>query len=453
VIAHQDTSTRPYWTGGLTLVDLSDPDAPEVVREIVLPRQFSDVQLTDGHLSFVTTWSATVPGWDDLIESLDRTDLTDRDGIAELFGPYARHLVHVAPAGTWRPQLLVDGEPLDVPCTRLFHPPEVERQGSWTVLTEIDLTDPALTPVPSAFLAGASLHRASPDHAWLVEASHPNALRPWRDPVSTRVQSLVRDEDGALGPGVTVRLSGAVLNHFSASAMGDTLRVATSAGSDGVNQVAVLQPGPREVRVIGEVSLDGPGQSLYAAHFSTDTAWLTAVEDQQERLWRVDLTTPTRPTRDGVVTVPREVGDDVYTKSWLSPLGADRMLAIGGARLGGDEGRQPVLELYDLADPERPARLEQIALGGIYAGFMKQDLTPIGEGHHAALLTKWDGQREFMLLRVDGDELHALERTPLGEVGFTRAFDTGEYVLIVTDHGVNVRARADPTELRGRTLY
>jgi Beta propeller domain len=130
---------------------------------------------------------------------------------------------------------------------------------------------------------------------------------------------------------------------------------------------------------VGQVGNLGRGERIYAVRFLGDVGYVVTFR-QVDPLYTIDLSDPGRPRVVGELKIP---GYSAY----LHPVGEGLLLGVGQDAT--DEGRRlgAQVSLFDVSDPARPERLDQIPLG--------QGSTQAEFDHHAFL---WWAPRNLAVL-------------------------------------------------------
>ena len=173
----------------------------------------------------------------------------------------------------------------------------------------------------------------------------------------------IRIEGAAMEAVASGEVAGSLLNQFSLDEYAGFLRVATTSlesGSEGfvqTNNVYVLDEG---MRTVGSLVGLAPRESIYAARFLGDRAYLVTFE-KIDPLFVIDLSVPTDPRVLGYLEMPG------YS-DYLHPFDATRLLGVGKDATPDATGNfswyQGVkLSLFDVGDVARPAELDRFGIG------------------------------------------------------------------------------------------
>lgn len=366
----------------ITLLDVSDRGAPQIVREIDAEGWLADARMVDGQVYAVLNSYTDIPdaawslAWDDTLglPVMDGTETdAERLAMAETARGVLRPLVADVIAGMdldeltprWRDQVL--GEP-DAPiepmmaCTDLYRPAETSRL-SVLDLVHLDLDAPLETAPLSATGVMAD--------GWVVYASTSNlyvgqtswwSWWGWEDlELNTQIHKFeLGDQARYVASG---EVPGWLADQFSMSEYDGYLRVATTdvdwwwgttEDMDAGSRVSVLAQVDDRLETVGEVSGIAPGEWIYASRMMGDKGYLVTYE-QVDPLFTLDLSVPTAPRVMGELTLP---GYSAY----LHPMDEDHLLAVGMA--GEDDGTITGLavNVFDVSDLEAPKLAWQYTL-------------------------------------------------------------------------------------------
>jgi uncharacterized secreted protein with C-terminal beta-propeller domain len=139
----------------------------------------------------------------------------------------------------------------------------------------------------------------------------------------------------------------------------------------------------------------GKGERVYAVRFIGDKGYVVTFR-QVDPLYTLDLSTPSRPAVLGELKIQ---GYSAY----LHPLGDDLLLGVGQDATAEGRTLGTQLSLFDVADPRRPVRLRQHALGSSWSE---------AEWDHHAFL--WWGPSRLAVLPVMANA----DKPFAGAVGF-----------------------------------
>ncbi|MDX6646013.1 MAG: hypothetical protein QOK40_1740 [Miltoncostaeaceae bacterium] len=268
-----------------------------------------------------------------------------------------------------------------VPCRAVSRPRQFSGLGMLSVLT-LDLAKGMRIADSEAIMSDGDLVYASPKSLYV-------ATQRWIDPAVSlspdqvgRLSTLIHRFDISDPLRTTYRSSGAVpgslLNQFSMSEANDNLRVAST---DEPSWWGGTQPGGAESRVtvladeggslarIGQVGGLGQGERIYAVRFLGDRGYVVTFR-RTDPLYVVDLSDPRNPVVRGELKIPG------YS-SYLHPAGGDLLIGVGQDATPEGRVTGTQISLFDVADPARPQRLQQLTLG---AGWSEAE-----SDHHAFL--------------------------------------------------------------------
>jgi uncharacterized secreted protein with C-terminal beta-propeller domain len=180
------------------------------------------------------------------------------------------------------------------------------------------------------------------------------------------------------------KVAGTLLNQFSLDENSGYLRVATTEGqtwtgtsSSGVHVIAV-----EDMVEVGSVTDLAPGESIYAARFIGERAYLVTFR-QVDPLYVIDLSVPQNPEVLGELKIPG------YS-NYLHPYDENHLLGFGrdaDEDIGIVEGLK--FALFDVSDPANPVELDKEIIGD-----RSVDSAVLQD--HKALL--FDRERELMVI-------------------------------------------------------
>ncbi len=371
----------------LTLVSLADPSEPvvtasaEVEGELVTARDSAGrarVVVRSDSSAMDELWSAT--SRDSAIRSVEQVssdDLLPRissEGQLATIGGCSDVMVASSPAiasDDWSPS------------------PQLS---TVTVLTVGDqLSDLA----PVSFQGTADTVYASSDALYIASQS-------WDEAGSrTNIHRLDLTGDGPATYSGSGRVSGTLVDQFALSDRDAMLRVVTTTQEittrpmrevDASADIAIAPMSEARLTVLDtEGTLDevaslgdmGIGEQVQSVRFLDDIAYLVTFR-QVDPLYAVDLSDPRAPRLLGELKIP---GFSEY----LHPVGDGLLLGVGrqvDPSSGMDQGLK--ISLFDMADPTRPAELDQIVLPGASS--------EVSNDHRAFL---WDPNRRQAVIPTE----------------------------------------------------
>ena len=179
---------------------------------------------------------------------------------------------------------------------------------------------------------------------------------------------------GATEYAASGEVPGRLIGQFAMSESGGVLRVASPTGDtwtegprESESMITTLAESDGELEEIGRVGGLGPGEEIYAVRFIGDMGYVVTFE-QTDPLYTVDLSDPENPVTTGELKIP---GYSAY----LHPVADGRLLGIGQAGTAGGTITGAQASLFDVADPERPERIDALGLT---------------DGRYGTTSTEWD---------------------------------------------------------------
>lgn len=383
----------------VTIFDVSDPTAPEALREVDVEGWYTDARMIGSDVYMVaSTWADAPDGvwelaWDD---ELGLPELDSDPSEAEIQAamtaaravllPEVTAIIGALPIEDLVPRYRdqVPGEDADLlalgACSDIYRTSNLSLP-AYLVLTHLDLAEGE---------AGSSLSATSVmAQGWTVYASQENlyaAQTSWYwfwDSADSELDTQIHkfSLSGATSAyEASGEVQGWLLNQFSMSEHQGDLRVSTTdidswwgAAEGGdvaetdeggsttgrvveeeppANNVFVLRQMGDELHTIGSLTGLAPGERIYATRFLGDRGFLVTFE-QVDPLFTIDLSDPTDPRLVGELEIPG------YS-SYLHPVGQDHLLAVGmeGTPDGTITGfAVSLFDVTDFATPLLDARL------------------------------------------------------------------------------------------------
>lgn len=337
-----------FWSAAvLTVVDLSDPSEPVVLRTEEVDGSYLSARETDGVVRVVLSGTPYVP-------SLAGVAGIDDSRALEL----QRRAIADADAQDWLPQrttrdatgrVVSEGALLD--CEQVNHPTEPAGLGVLTVLT-MDLSDPA-APLsePVAVAASGDQVYASTERLY-VATTRGGWFGPATDIAGApQVQTSTQLHGFDLAGRENVRylasgsVDGFLLGRWALSAQDGFLRVATTRSGD--SAVTVLAERAGRLDIVGSVAGLGPGEQIRSVRWFGDLATVVTFR-QTDPLYTVDLSDPTAPRVRGELKVTGYSG-------YLHPLGDGLLLGVGQQATVQGDVTGALVSTFDLRDLDRPA--------------------------------------------------------------------------------------------------
>lgn len=418
----------------VTLVELDDPNRPQVVRTHRLAGSLVSARLLNGRARVVLAHSPQIQ-WE------GPTSGTTRAQAAALAKNRQKIL-----ASTFE-QWVATG----TGCTGAFTSPV----DSGLATIAVRSIDPAAAePGPGVCVASqASTVYASTSSLYVGTTTYATAEavvqgRAASEPKTSLHRFDITDPMVARYTG-SGEVAGTLLNQFSLSEHKGDLRVATTRSgspSGSESQVAVLRPNGDRLGQIGLLGGLGRTETIFAVRFAGDVGYVVTFSPMMcDPLFVVDLTDPTRPTLRGSLEVQG-------FSSYLHPTTPGRVLSIGrdalDLRIGGTPcaTTSPQLSLYDVSDATRPRQLQRLVLprGASEAERDHHGFTYWGPTQLLVIPVRLSGPPAFsgaLLFKVHDSGISEVGRvthpgTSTGQEQIRRSFVVGSRLLTVSGRGV-----------------
>jgi hypothetical protein len=353
----------------LTLVDISDPDAPAVVSTFEVDGHVLGARMVDDVVRVVTG-----------AEPRGLSPVYPNDGSpAEQSRAEAatKAQLEASTLRNWLPEYTLSGgegaqkvSGLAVECEQVSRPAEFSGLGTISVLT-FDLSEGLSDGDAVTVLADGQTVYASGQALYVATTRYPDAVplaatggvaAPIAREETTEIHKFDITGEGPARHVASGRVRGHLLNQFSMSEHDGRLRVATTdtssvAGAPGTSEslVTVLEERAGMLEKAGEVGGLGRGEQIYAVRFIGPVGYVVTFR-QTDPLYTIDLSDPASPRVVGELKIP---GYSAY----LHPVGDGLLLGVGqdATETGRRTGAQA--SLFDVSDPAQPRRLDQVALG------------------------------------------------------------------------------------------
>ena len=359
-------------------VDVADPEAMSPARSLVVEGTRVNARLQGTTVRLVVESLPAYPGL----------------GVNEEPGPKPRD----APTGAtgeagpappddepaWLPQATIthleSGESTAGPltaCGDISFPDEFSGLGLLSVITialddgiepaDVDsvITDGATVYASATSLYVAGTKMSPPDRGTLDSIGRvigPGSTTiPRRPAGETAIHRFSASDEAETEYASSGEVPGRLIGQFAMSEWDGILRVASTEGDTWVegpgesqSMITALAESDGALDEIGRVDGLGRGEEIYAVRFIGDMGYVVTFE-QTDPLYTVDLSDPEHPAATGELKIP---GYSAY----LHPVGDGRLLGIGQAGTAGGTITGAQASLFDVADPERPERLDALDL-------------------------------------------------------------------------------------------
>ena len=358
-----------------TIIDVSDPANPSVLREVNVEGNFTNARMVGDDIYLIVNSYGSMPSslWDLLYDGTVELPEFDwdaseddqeaaRDAAREILRPYVEQAVAQLDTADLLPRLrddvggAVGAEEQLVACTDVYHPQELTSPSTLSVV-HIDLGEGDAGSDVSATALMAD--------GWTVYASRENlyvAQGSWwwwwgwgPMDMSTHIHKfeLTGDQPQYLASGA---VDGWMLNQFSMGEDNGYLRVATTDNdwwwgtepvtADPANNVFVMRQVGNSLDTVGEIRGIAPNEQIMSARFQGDRGYLVTFE-QIDPLFTLDLSNPSAPFIAGELEI-------TGYSSYIHPVGDDHLLTVG---MEGDQFGNTTdlaVSLFDVSDFANP---------------------------------------------------------------------------------------------------
>ncbi|MEQ8846575.1 beta-propeller domain-containing protein [Botrimarina sp.] len=344
----------------VTVFDVSDRTAPEVVQTTTMEGRYVDSRSVEGQVYTLVSSQAVA----DAPRVIDEDDDPETPGRYETIEEYTERLsagrgeaiegalpsyTATGPGGE-----AVRSGLLNTPET-LYKPLTPDADTLISVVSIDALADaPGLTDTAAVYSTGGGTIYASLDNFYVFDADHNT-----EDGALTRIAKFDWDPDsGGIDFAATTTVPGSIINQFSADESGELLRIATSVSNWNSgnhsgrreNLLFVLGDDDGVLEPVGSIQNWALGESIRSVRFLGDRAFVTTARTI-DPLFALDMSDPAAPEAVGHVTLPG------FT-SYLHLVDQDHLLAVGKNTPNGAWGPTQV-SLFDISDLSQPVRLAE----------------------------------------------------------------------------------------------
>jgi uncharacterized secreted protein with C-terminal beta-propeller domain len=377
----------------ILLLDVADPSAPRLARELAIDGAFVDSRMIGSRLYLATTTPALQipPAMMADVQALLATTPDAEAILSQLEDKWA-HVIsdpNLPRAREWLSGNREASAPI-YSCNDVVVDPANQGQNLLN-LSHIDLA--SSDPVTGAGVAGYSVQSkvyASEAAFYVADPIAPTTAG-WGSSTAIRKFDLSKGGKPRFASRAAVR--GHLLNQFSMSEHAGHLRVATS-DNWASNNVYVLASD--ELRIVGSVENIARNERIFAVRMMGPKGYVVTFR-RTDPLFTLDLSDPKNPRAVGELHVQG-------FSNYLHPLDDDHLLAIGQDADDSGRVRGFHLQIFDVRDPSRPIRTHHEKLDAGSASIAQND-------HHAfmfepttkTLALPWQGANYWGLIAYHVD--------------------------------------------------
>jgi hypothetical protein len=345
----------------VTVIDVSDRAAPEVVQTTTMEGKYVDSRGVDDFVYvLVSNPNAYAPA----------PQIIDEDNDPATPGRYETREEYLARV-TANPGLFVEaalpnytsyGPDGEMVRTGLLNAPEDIYQplvpNAFNLISvvsfDVEGDEPGLTDTSAVYSTGASAIYASLDNFYVFDQDYSR-----EDGALTRIVKFDWEPaDGGVEFAATTTVAGRILNQFSADENGPYLRIATTVANQSSgnwsgrdeNMLFVLQENDGVMEFVGSLQNLALNETMRSVRFLGDRAFVTTFRDI-DPLFAIDLTDPTRPESVGHITLPG------FT-SYMHLVDQNHLLTVGRNTPTGNSGPTQV-SLFDISNLLQPLRIAE----------------------------------------------------------------------------------------------
>lgn len=393
------------WETIVTVIDVSDREAPEIVQTTTMEGRYVDSRSVDGQVyTLLSNDDAVAPSPQIVDEDGDPTTPnryeTEEEYVARLTANRGEAIEAALPNYTTADG---QGEPvrtglLNTPET--IHRPLTEDSDTLISIVSFDATSdaPGLTATSAVYSTGAGTIYASLDNFYVL-----NADTTREDGPVTRVAKFDWDPaSGGIEFAASTTVPGRIVDQFSADESGDYFRIATTASNSrsgnwsgqSENMLFVLSEDDGVIESVGSIQNWALGESLRSVRFLGQRAFATTFQ-QVDPLFAIDLTDPASPLAVGHITLPG------FT-SYMHLVDQDHLLTVGRNTPTGTSGPTQV-SLFDISDLAQPLRIAEYTFSYFSTSEAEVDHHAFGYFAEHGLLAMPVASRFVERVDLDGD--------------------------------------------------
>ncbi len=476
---------RWYWRvhqlSKITVLDISNPGEPSLLRELYMEGNYQTARLVDGTVRAGIFGQLEVPGLYDWYNYGNDLDAGKARALRKLARAELADLIpriyERSASGSLRQHQLSTGD------CRSFYRPMNSHGSGVTSLFSLDLFADRLKFDADHVVSNSPTIYASDDRLVIAERANDSWWYWWNEDVPELLNLHVFDSEVAgkslyIGSG---RVEGQLHNQFSIDEHNGFIRVATTSNFQDrwwrerswspENHLFVLGKDGGHFEVVGHLDGIAKNERIFSARLVGDRGYLVTFE-RVDPLFTLDLSDPTNPKVVGELEIP---GFSTY----LHPLDDDRLLSIG---VGGDEFGatwDAQVSMYDVSDFANPtqADVQELTSAGSWGTsealyehkafqyFAPKGLLAVPVSSYGNSASGWNYSSQLRLIRVNGmslspygtidhsDLYNSGSDTYWSYVDIRRSIFMGNYIYAISDRGITVHSlEAGLPEVTQQTL-
>ncbi|MCA9082945.1 MAG: beta-propeller domain-containing protein [Planctomycetaceae bacterium] len=370
----------------MTVLDVSQPAAPELIQETILDGNYVGARAIGDQVYVTVNNSGALPR----LPSLARVPYRNSDAVEEKIltdkwipgglSWHVRYQTREEFLSTIADQVYgTEFSPALQPPAAWRRPVEDEeglQRLGWLELPQTDLSADASSllnvvqfdtsslvsgPIDNIGIAASTYEPpmiyASTDSLYVAASGHSNITF---DGSANRGKSLYIHKIGLTADGLVPegvgQVFGTLESQFSIDEYNGFLRVATTSRMNGetTNQLFVLQDQGDTLEVVGRIENIAPTESIYAVRFDGDRGWLVTFR-LTDPVFSLDLSDPYAPQITGELKI------NGYS-DYLQQIDDDHLVAIGRNATAAGQIQELQVSLFDISDMSQPVLVDQHSL-------------------------------------------------------------------------------------------
>lgn len=371
-----------YWWGGnsratIKIYDLTDRGNPQIVKSVEIDGSYFDARMIDNYVYFVATeYTYQIYRVLKENESIDAPDIT------------------------------IDGDTKEIPADQIYCIDVPEFPDTTTHVLSINIDTEEI--LEKSFLLGSSqtmyvsknnIFLATVHYRYFPLLLGSESISNYNNEETTILHKISIDS-GDVSYIAQGEVPGRILNQFSMDEHNGFFRIATTVGyawdteTSSSNNIYILDENLRQVSKIEGLA---PGESIYAARFMGDRAYLVTFV-QVDPLFTIDLSDPYNPQVLGELKIPG------YSE-YLHPYDENHIIGIGkevDPTIDADKVHTPgaiyytavlglKIALFDVSDFDNPQEVAKVVIGD------RGTDSPVLYDHKAFL---FDREKELLVIPV-----------------------------------------------------
>jgi uncharacterized secreted protein with C-terminal beta-propeller domain len=440
------TPWREVSGASLTVFDVTNPSEPQLTRQTYWTGSMRDARIVDGTMYVVTYEDLIVGEWEgtqvDALRAIKDAEPADYQTL---------RLDNRLIDGVWD----VDEGPA---CNCEDTYASIKLGGTYiTTVSAFDLSNATAPARASSVVGQADTIYASDRSLYVAYVDRPDTAFNGRNiPQDTVIHAFDVSENFAEYT-ATAYVEGAMTDQFAIKDKSGTLFVATTEMTELTSGLTALQEKSGTFEQVGFIGDLAPGETITAARFVGDIAYLVTWEVQLgDPLFTIDISDPQ----------DLRLGGELAVTGWsdyLHPMGDNHLLALGMEQVGDNWDFDLSVSIFDVSDISDPRLQDRITLDAWNSESQNE--------HHAfnyfpptqsLSIPSWRNEGSSVLEVIHADPTEELKSRGRIAPNFSgdswctnvrRSVIINETVWAVSDAGLVAADVYDPTDIQATISY